>query len=70
MPAPDRMHLKQDAGAGHDAVGYRPGPRCFSPSPNALRVSGERSEVRCTRLLGGSGTSASPQILTHERSTE
>jgi hypothetical protein len=49
------------AGASH---------RTDSPlTPNALRVSGERSEVRCTRLLGGSGTSASPQILTQERSS-
>ncbi len=55
LPAPARMDLKQDAGAGHGAAGYRPGPRIFSPSPNGLRLSGERSgaeRVRCSRGFG------------------
>ena len=53
------MDLKQDVGAGHAAVSYRPGPRTFPPSSNGLRFSGERSgaeRVRCNRGLAAGCT--------------
>jgi hypothetical protein len=56
VSAPAGMDLKQDAGAGHGAGDYRPGPRIFPPSPNVLKLSGERSgaeRVRCSAVFGG-----------------
>ena len=56
LPAPARMDLKQDAGAGHGAAGYRPGPRNFKPSPNGLELTGDggaAAGVRCSDVLVG-----------------
>jgi hypothetical protein len=53
LPALARLERVHDAGAGHGARDYRPGPRGFPPSPNGLRLSGARMRVRCSRGLGG-----------------